>query len=137
MVRAPVIVLSVLLAGILVPAQGVATTAVASTPEVSCGAPLPAAGAIFEGTVLHVPDGRTLCVAQGPTPDRWVRVTLSNTPADAPRRDLMSAAFAKRAVCRVVGRSGSGVVAQCEVDGAPLNEVLQRPAVRLAAFFWR
>ena len=125
-----------LLAGSLCPAPGVADVTRPAS-EVACGAPLPDAGAIFEGTVLHVPDGRTLCVAQGPTPAQWLRVTLSDTDAATLRRDLMSATFAKRVVCRSVGRARASVLAECEVGGVPLADMLQRPSVRLAAFIWR
>src|SRR3569623_1272104 len=32
----------------------------------------PRAGSTVEGTVLHVADGRSVCVALGPTPDEWL-----------------------------------------------------------------
>jgi hypothetical protein len=48
----------------------------------TCRAPAPAVGQTVSGPVLHVIDGRTLCIAQGPTPDRWIALRIS--PAGPP-----------------------------------------------------
>lgn len=105
--------------------------------SVRCTAPMPAAGAAFEGPVLHVFDGANLCVALGPIPSQWVRVELDDAPAAGGRQAMMAAVFAKRVVC-VAGPSGEqGVIARCRLDGQSLGEVAGRPDVLAVATSWR
>lgn len=104
----------------------------------TCRAPAPAAGQIVTGPVLHVIDGRTLCVAQGPTPDQWIplRISPAWTALPADRERLMAATFAQSLTCKVTG--GGGVkVAACTVDGHPLEAVLTEPATITQAKTWR
>src|SRR5579862_3929871 len=85
---------------------------------VVCSAPAPEPGAEVSGPVLQVIDGRTFCLAEGPTPANWLKVTLAGGAEDSDRSDLMAAAFARRVTC-VVGRRGDdGVLARCAIDVA-------------------
>lgn len=115
-----------------------ATPAASEPARVSCSAPAPAAGTTFQGTVLHIPDDHTLCVAHGPTPQDWVRVSIDTSTAAVSRQDLMSAAFAKVVVCRSRrAEPGGGVAADCTVEGQPVQAVAARPMVRVSGIFWR
>jgi hypothetical protein len=103
----------------------------------ACTAASPAAGEVFSGPVLQVIDGRTLCVADGPTPDRWVRVRLSDIPEGRARGALMAAAFAKDVICTADRRDREGVVGRCVFDGAPLGQLVRSDEVRAQAASWR
>ena len=110
-----------------------------------CAAPVPAVGAEIHGPVLHVLDGRRLCVALGETPDRWVELTLNDAGlvqasdvADAnPRGTLMALAFAQNVTCKVTGIEAGRALAACSLDGRPLvDPARKRQAIRLSEF-WR
>jgi hypothetical protein len=108
----------------------------------ACTAAPPARGVSFSGTVLQVIDGRTLCVASGPTPDQWVRVRLSDAAAGLPRGALMATAFSREVTC-VAGppdaetASGGGVTAVCVVDGRSVGEAASQPDATAQAADWR
>ena len=104
---------------------------------VKCGARIPAAGEPFAGPVLHVIDGRTLCVAQGPAPSQWIRVTLADAPAGNPRSVLMAMAFARRIVCVAKAVDEDGAVATCGLAEAPLKSLIASPGLRAEGVFWR
>src|SRR5581483_5262999 len=74
-------------------------TRFAPPPPAACTAAAPARGVSFTGTVLQVIDGRTLCVAFGPSPDQWVRVRLTDVGPALPRGALMATAFAREVTC--------------------------------------
>ncbi|HXQ46827.1 MAG TPA: hypothetical protein VN806_09435 [Caulobacteraceae bacterium] len=95
---------------------------------VQCTAPAPERGAAFSGPVLQVIDGRSLCVAEGPTPASWVRVTLAGAPDRGDRSDLMTAAFARRVTCVVDQRNEDGVLARCTIDEAAGAAIDRTPA---------
>jgi hypothetical protein len=103
----------------------------------ACTATPPARGESFSGTVLQVIDGRTLCVAFGPTPDQWVRVRLTDAGAGLPRGALMAAAFAKQVVCVAAAADGEGVQAVCEADGQSVGAASGHPDASLHAASWR
>lgn len=105
--------------------------------NVVCGAPPPGPGAVFSGPVLHVFDGRTFCVAQGPSPTEWVRVTLVGEAHRATRATLMAAAFARRVRCQADRADRAGVAARCALDDAPLDLQLEDQTVRAEAAAWR
>jgi hypothetical protein len=92
---------------------------------------------VVSGPVLQVIDGRTLCVALGPTPDRWVRVRLADVLDPTARGALMAAAFAKDAACGVERLDDQGVVGRCVVEGAPLSRLVDGADARLQAAAWR
>jgi hypothetical protein len=104
----------------------------------TCRAPAPAAGQTVTGPVLHVIDGRTLCIARGPTPDQWVPLRISPSPAALPvdRDRLMAAAFSQSLTCRVVG-GGPVRAATCTLAGRPLEALLAEPATITQAKAWR
>jgi hypothetical protein len=106
-----------------------------ATAAIACAAP--ALGELFAGPVLHVFDDHTLCVAQGPTPSEWIRVKLDLGSGPEARSALMAAVFAKRVVCIAHRDERGEVVARCAVDGVPLSERIESPAVRTDAAFWR
>ncbi|WP_165186735.1 hypothetical protein [Caulobacter soli] len=128
--RAAAIALAVLTFG----APALAQTSLGKT----CRAPAPAAGQIVTGPVLHVIDGRTLCIAQGPTPDQWVPLRISSVVAALPadRERLMAAAFSQSLICKVTG-DGPVKSATCTVAGRPLEALLTEPATITQAKTWR
>lgn len=103
----------------------------------ACSAEAPAAGSVFSGPVLQVIDGRTLCVADGPTPDHWVRVRLADVAAGRSRTALMAAVFAKDVICVADRRDGQGVVGRCVFNGSALGQLVRSDEVRAQAASWR
>ena len=103
----------------------------------ACTAPAPAVGAVISGPVLEVIDGRTLCVADGPTPDHWLRVRLADVADPRARGALMAAAFSKDVICIADRRDGQGVVGRCVFDGSPLGDLVRSGEVRAQAASWR
>jgi hypothetical protein len=103
----------------------------------ACTAAPPARGEAFSGTVLQVIDGRTLCVATGPTPDQWVRVRLTDADASRPRGALMAAAFAHEVSCVAGAPDAEGVAAVCRVDGRSVGEAAASPDATAQAADWR
>lgn len=88
-----------------------------------CTAPAPSVGEPFAGPVLQVLDGRTVCVAVGPTPDQWIRVDLADGHDATPRAAMMEAVFAQRIVCVSDRIKGHGVVAHCALDGVSVGSL--------------
>jgi hypothetical protein len=115
---------------------GKASQAAGAAPAVRCGAPRPAQGQVFQGVILHVFDGATFCLAQGPTPDRWIRVRLSGGGAPG-REALMAAAFARPVSCVASGGAGESVQAACSISGVNLAARSRDPAVLSQAVNWR
>lgn len=109
-----------------------------SPPGVAaCTAAPPARGQSFSGTVLQVIDGRTLCVASGPTPDQWVRVRLSDADASLPRGALMATAFAREVTCVAEVPGVDGVTAICTSDGQSIGRAAASPDATAQAASWR
>ena len=106
-------------------------------PPAACTGAAPASGAVFSGPVLQVIDGRTLCVADGPTPDRWVQVRLSDVMDRSQRSAMMAAVFAKDVICTAERRDGQGVVGRCVFDGASVGELVQSDDIKAQAASWR
>jgi len=104
----------------------------------TCRAKAPAAGQTVNGPVLHVIDGRTLCVAQGPTPDQWIPLRISPAVPALPvdRERLMAAAFSQALTCKVTG-GGAVKTASCTLAGRPLETLLTEPATITQAKTWR
>ena len=102
-----------------------------------CVAQAPSVGRSFEGTVLQVIDGQTLCVAEGPTPVEWIRVTIAGAPQDSDRGTLMAASFGRVLDCLVVRTLPTGVEARCEVDGAGLEQLVATDTARRKGLSWR
>jgi len=102
-----------------------------------CTAAAPARGASFSGTVLQVIDGRTLCVAAGPTPADWVRVRLTDAPDDQARGALMAAAFAKSVVCVATSADEDGARGVCLADGISVAAAAHDPDATAQAAAWR
>lgn len=90
-------------------------------------------GQRFEGPVVHVGDGDSLCVALGPARERWAEVRLADVYA--PELDEPGGREAKAVLARVTRgrrmdcvarkRSYDRVVADCRVDGRPLGALLR------------
>jgi hypothetical protein len=104
----------------------------------TCRAAAPAVGQTVSGPVLHVIDGRTLCIARGPTPGGWIPLRISPAapalPAD--RERLMAAAFSQSLTCRITG-GGLVKTATCTLAGRPLEALLTQPATVTQAKAWR
>jgi hypothetical protein len=103
----------------------------------ACTATPPARGESFSGTVLQVIDGRTLCVAFGPTPDQWVRVRLTDAGAGLPRGALMAAAFAREVTCVAEFPGADGVAGVCIADGRSVGRLASAPDATAQAADWR
>ena len=117
---------------------GPSTPVVLQRPAVAaCTAAAPSPGASFSGTVLQVIDGRTLCVASGPSPDQWVRVTLTDAGPNTGRGALMAAAFAKEVVCVAGAADGDGVAAVCMAGARSLGRAATEPEATAQAADWR
>jgi len=106
-------------------------------PMAACTAAVPAPGVSFSGTVLQVIDGRTLCVAAGPTPADWVRVRLTDAPADQDRGALMAAAFARSVVCVATSADEDGARGVCLADGRSVAAAAHDPDAVAEAAAWR
>lgn len=101
----------------------------------ACTAAAPQLGQAFSGSVIQVIDGRTLCVAKGPSPEQWILVQLEGDTGG--RGALMATAFAKPVTCVARTRTDRGLVAQCAVDGVDLGEAMRTPAIAVEAVTWR
>jgi hypothetical protein len=119
------------------PAHAPQPTRLAPPSPAACTAAAPARGASFSGTVLQVIDGRTLCVAFGPSPDQWVRVRLTDAGPALPRGALMAAAFAKEVTCVAGPSDGEALTAVCTLDGRSLGEAASQPDAAMQAADWR
>jgi hypothetical protein len=95
-----------------------------------------APGVPFAGLVLQVIDGRTLCVAQGPTADQWVRVTLADAADGASRGALMAAAFGRRVVCVTGAESDTGLT-HCALGDVSLGVLASQPTAAANTAIWR
>lgn len=89
-------------------------------------------GRQFSGTVVHVIDGDSLCVAIGPGQDSWVEVRLADFFAPEMRAGgaqakgaLERLAMGRRADCVAGSTSYDRIVAQCQVDGRRLGDSLR------------
>ena len=122
-------------AATMILALAFAAPAIAQT----CRGPAPAVGATVTGPVLHVIDGQTLCIAQGPTPDHWIPLTitarLTSMPVD--RERLMAAAFSQSLTCQVTGDRGATRSATCTLGGRSLDSLMTDPATLIQAKTWR
>jgi hypothetical protein len=98
-----------------------------AAPALACSAPAPAGA--FSGPVLAVPSAGVVCVALGPVPSQWVRVTLSDG-SGLDRRRLMATAFAKRVVC-------DAHAGQCRLDGRDLAALASAPNAGVLATAWK
>lgn len=130
---------AVVLAALVPGAPALAQSADSESASIqTCRAPAPAAGTTVSGPVLHVIDGRTLCIAQGPTPERWIPLRISPTLAALPvdRERLMAAAFSRSLTCRI-GGGGPVRTATCTLAGRPLLALLAEPATITQAKTWR
>lgn len=96
----------------------VAASALALAPRAAaqsladCGAATPAVGSVIRGPVLQVVDAATVCVAMGPRPEAWLKLSLSpgRHPHSRPRaREL----FAQTVRCRVIASREGGVLGRC------------------------
>lgn len=109
-----------------------------------CQGPVPAVGSELHGPVLHVLDGRRLCVALGATPDRWVEVAVTETglthasaASPRPRGALMAAAFGQNVTCKVVGRDGTTPIAACVLDGESVARLADHAHASQDGQLWR
>jgi micrococcal nuclease len=97
--------------------------------------PMPAElapGRAFEGPVVYVGDGDSLCVGLGNNPERWVEVRLADVYAPelhepqgpAAKAILEQIVSGRRLACVAGRRSYDRVVATCRLDGRLLSERL-------------
>lgn len=106
-----------------------------------CSAPAAESSARLRGPVLDVLDGETLCLALGPTPDRWLQLRLSDVgeprPGAATRGALMSVAFGRDVDCRILDVAETGNRATCERGGRTLGDRARAPKAVREGRGWR
>ncbi|MBI1683764.1 hypothetical protein [Caulobacter hibisci] len=114
--------------GDALPVLAAGVLATMASAAVACAAPTPKGD--FSGPILDVPEAGVICVALGPTPDRWVRVRLAQ-PLE--RRALMAAGFSKRVTCRL-DAAGEG---RCQLGEQDLLALATSTPNRAQAVSWR
>ena len=102
-----------------------------------CTSRLPAAGTTFQGTARYIVDGDGLCISQSSDPRTWVEVRLADFYAPELREP--GGEKAKAALGRIVSgkiirclarnRSYDRIVAQCNVGGRSLADLLRQAGV--------
>ncbi len=128
----------VLLTSAILGAAALAGAAQAAT----CRGEAPSDAAAIRGPVLHVLDGRTLCVALGPDPASWVPVRLSDVVERAStgtpgRGSLMAASFGQDVTCRIVGRDGDALLGECESAAGSVGALTRKTSIVSAGRDWR
>ncbi len=93
----------------------------------------PVEGARLRGPVLAVPDGRTLCVAQGLDPSLWIALQVTDAPTATARSTLMAVAFGKDVDC-VVRKNAAAL---CTLDGRSVGELSASSGMAQAGASWR
>jgi micrococcal nuclease len=94
-------------------------------------------GAVFEGRVVYVGDGDSLCVARGLTQSNWVEVRLEDfyapelrEPAGRQAKDALTrVAFGRRLQCRAIRQSYDRMVASCTLNGVSVGDLMRRAGV--------
>lgn len=97
-----------------------------------------ASGQRFQGPVVYIGDGDSLCVALGQGADTWVEVRLADFYAvelSAPggreaKSALESIAKGRTATCVAQHRSHDRVVARCAIKGVSIGDRLRRAGIR-------
>jgi hypothetical protein len=114
-------------------AQDITGATAAATPGRGldlCRASAPRAGMTIEGTVLHVVDDSSLCIATGPTPDEWIPLVIEGpSPVDhhdpmITKAALMSAVFARKVKCTITSVDGAVAHAACSIDRTPVRTMV-------------
>jgi hypothetical protein len=131
--------------GALLPALAALAMTTAAPPAGNpCKGPPAHVGQTVRGAVLHVFDGRRICVAPRPAPDSWTELELepqtpwpaASSTSEISRAALMSVAFAKTVSCEVVAAQDGRPVARCRIDGAPVEALLAEPGALERAAAW-
>jgi len=130
--------------------MALAATAAAADPckMIPVRGPTPAdlaPGRRFEGPVVYVGDGDSLCVALGPGADRWAEVRLADVYAPELAEDrgqeakaaLERLAMGRRLSCIAGRRSYDRVVATCRLAGRPLSDRLRAAGAPQGGRGWR
>ncbi|GGL35791.1 thermonuclease family protein [Caulobacter rhizosphaerae] len=94
-------------------------------------------GSAFSGPVTYVGDGDSLCVALGPTPDRWVEMRLADFHAPelkspqgpTARRTLDRVTAGQTLHCVAQKQSYDRVAATCRVGGVSVGDLMRRAGV--------
>lgn len=102
-----------------------------------CEGPLPSAGTTFSGPARYIVDGDGLCVGASPDPATWIEVRLADFYApelQAPGGPAAKAALeqivrGRTVQCRAGKRSYDRVVAQCQVGGRALGDLMRRRGI--------
>lgn len=110
-----------------------------------CEAPVKGykAGAQVSGMVVYVGDGDGLCVALGPSPDRWVEIRLADFYAPelhepggkVAKAELDRLTFGQRVTC--TARRGDGgrtysydrLIATCTIDGKDVGDLMRAAGI--------
>lgn len=101
--------------------------------DMPCQGAAPAPGVALRGPVLHILDGRTLCVARGADPSQWAAVRLADAPTAPSWGALMGLAFGKDVECVMQDAAGTAV---CRVAGQSLGPQLSGADVIRAGAAW-
>ena len=106
----------------------------AAAQDMPCRGAAPASGVALRGPVLHILDGRTLCVARGADPSQWAAVRLADAPTAPSWGALMGLAFGKDVECLMQDAAGTAV---CRVAGQSLGPQLSGADAIRAGAAWR
>jgi len=100
-------------------------------------------GRTFQGRVVYVGDGDSLCVAIGPVldqlqPKNWVEVRLddfygpelSDSGGQSAKATLRRISFGKRLLCNGEKQSYDRVVAHCTLEGRSVGDLMRQAGVR-------
>lgn len=102
-----------------------------------CEGLLPAAGTHFSGPVRYIADGDGLCVGASADPASWIEVRLADfyaaelsAPGGEQAKAALSAIARGRTVsCQAGRRSYDRVVADCNLNGAALGDLMRQRGV--------
>lgn len=94
-------------------------------------------GSQFNGKVVYVGDGDSLCVAVGSGPESWVEVRVADFYApeltakggQAAKAALARIAMGKHAQCRAEHRSYDRVVARCLIAGKSIGDLMRSAGI--------
>lgn len=94
-------------------------------------------GAVFEGRVVYIGDGDSLCVARGPSQGQWVEVRLEDfyapelqsSDGQRAKEALTRIALGRRLSCRAGRQSYDRVVASCTLNGTSVGDLMRRTGV--------
>lgn len=102
-----------------------------------CGAPLPAKGTPFSGTVQHIIDGDGYCVSDSSDPATWVEVRTADFYAEEATKPggpeakaaLRRLIFGRRVECVAGHKTYDRTAAVCTLNGTSVGDLMRGAGV--------